>query len=149
MSVRLFWKDLTSAILPVQKHPRYPVESDKILAFRSSGVAYLLFFCTVSTGEQHDISTPLFSTMGLRMETCSQGCPPGCIKSLIPCGLTMTGEQVCKTFKNGVSDPREHEDPGYSEGSERHTTPSGITCPVVQNITCVIHVQKASKETCM
>ena len=28
--------------------------------------------------------------------------------------------KVCKTFKNGVSDQREYEDPGYSEGSERH-----------------------------
>lgn len=63
MSVRLFWKELTSAILPVQKHPRYPVESDRILALRRSGVGYLLFFCTVSTGEQHDISRPLFSSL--------------------------------------------------------------------------------------
>lgn len=58
-----FWKELISAMLPVQRLARHPVENDRVWALRNSAIGCPVFFCMACTMEQHDISRSLFSSL--------------------------------------------------------------------------------------
>jgi len=58
-----FWKELISAMLPVQRLARQPVENDRVRALRNSAVGCPVFFCMACTREQYDISRSLFSSL--------------------------------------------------------------------------------------